>query len=565
MADLPESGRGRMAGFPGRLMPQRLAPKLIVALTLIVVVVLGISALITLAITRRQLQEQMILSADQISGTIFHGTWQAMLADRRDDAYQMMRNIGRQPGIERIRIMNREGKVMFSTGPDAGTMVDKHTEACYVCHSESQPLVRVDVPSRVRVFHRPRGGRLMGMITPIYNEPACSEAECHAHPSGIQVLGVFDVDMSLERIDHATAMAGLRALAVTLLTILCIGLFIAFFVRRVVERPIHRLIEGTDAVSRMNLDSPIGIESRDEVGELARSFDLMRLRLKGALEELNQFTQELERKVRERTEELQATQQNLVRRDRLASLGQLSAVMAHEINNPIAGVRNLAMLMNRLLTEKGIPPERAAQFRAYLNQVEEETERVGRIVTDLLSFSRQGKPMREPIDLNAVVRNTLALTAPRLEQSRVRSRLEPDDTLPKVPCDKAQIMQVVLNLVMNSAEAMTDGGEIVLRTFRDGSAGAAILEIQDSGAGIPAEHLARVFDPFFTTKPDGQGVGLGLAVVYGIVDAHGGTVELRSQEGAGTTVRVALPLGSGAVAPAPLGAVPEGRPPAERG
>jgi two-component system NtrC family sensor kinase len=566
------------------VVPRKLAPKLIVCLTLIVIVVHGTSALITLDIHQRQLRQEMILGADQISGTIIHGTWQAMLADRRDDAYQMMRNIGRQAGIERIRIFNREGRVMFSSGPDAGTMVDKNAEACFLCHAQSRPLVRVDVPSRVRIFRRPSGGRVMGMVTPIYNEAACYEAACHAHPRELQVLGVIDVDMSLARVDREMAGARARALGVAVMTVIITGTFIALFVRRFVGRPIRRLIEATQSVSRMNLDQAVGVHTGDEVGELAWSFDLMRQHLSRAVEANLQFTQELEKKVAERTAQLVATRQNLERKDRLASLGALSATMAHEINNPVAGVRNLATLMNRLLTDEGLPPAGVARFRAYLEQVEEETGRVGRIVTDLLSFSRQGQPVREPTDLNTVLQNTLTLLSPRLHQYWIWCRLEADESLPLVPCDKAQVMQVVLNLVMNAAEAMGEGGEIVLRTRyernsspwvgtggeerpagegrRDGmeprdmaerpdvtedpgiveSRGMAVVEIQDCGRGIPEDLLARVFDPFFTTKPEGQGVGLGLAVVYGIVEAHGGTIELSSKPGKGTTARVILPL-----------------------
>jgi two-component system, NtrC family, sensor kinase len=521
-------------------VPRKLAPKLIVYLTLIVVVVQGTSAFITLDIHQRQLREEMILGADQISGSITRGTWQAMLADRREDAYQMMQNIGRQIGIERIRIFNREGRVMFSTGPDAGMMVDKNAEACYLCHAQRRPLVRVDVPSRVRIFRRPSVGRILGMVTPVYNEPACYEAECQAHPQELQVLGVLDVDMSLGRVDREMATARVRALGVAMVTILLTGTFIVFFVRRFVGKPIRQLIEATHAVSQMDLDQAVHVRTGDELGELARSFDLMRRRLKSAVEANLQFTQELEKKVAERTVQLEATRQNLAQKDRLASLGALSATMAHEINNPVAGVRNLAMLMNRLLKDEGLPPGGVAKFRAYLEQVEEETGRVGRIVADLLSFSRQGQPLREPTDLNTVLRKTLTLLSARLQQDWIWCRFEADESLPPVPCDKAQVMQVVLNLIMNGAEAMKDGGEIVLRTRHEGD--LAVLEVQDCGAGMSEELLARVFDPFFTTKSQGQGVGLGLAVVYGIVDAHGGTIELCSKPGEGTTARVMLPL-----------------------
>ncbi len=526
----------------GKASPQRLAPKLILWLTLIVVAVLGLSTAVNLRIHEKQLQEEMILGADELSGTVVNGMWNAMLADRRQDAYRMMQNIARGPGIERIRIFNKEGRVMFSTGREAGTLVDKNAEACYLCHARQQPLVHVTVPSRVRIFRRPAGGRLMGLVTPIYNEPSCSNADCHAHPAEIHVLGVLDLDMSLVRVDREMRGARWRALGVMFLTIALAGGFIALFVRRFVGRPIGELIRATKAAARMDLEQPIDLSARDEIGELARSFEIMRRRLREALDEINSFARELEQKVAERTAQLRAAEQNLIRQDRLASLGQLSASMAHEINNPISGVRNLAALLNRILGQDGVPPERLPEFRSYLGQIEMETARVGRIVADLLTFSRQSRPKPVPCDLNEVVRNTLSLIAHKLADSRVWLQLSLAGDLPPVPCDKAQIMQVVLNLVMNSAESTPHGGRVVLCTFVDRAADRAVIEIEDAGSGIPEEHLARVFDPFFTTKEDGKGVGLGLAVVYGIVQGHDGTIEIESEPGKGTLVRVGLPL-----------------------
>src|SRR5262249_39728456 len=158
-------------------------------------------------------------------------------------------------------------------------------------------------------------------------------------------------------------------------------------------------IDGAHKVSEMELDQPLDIRGgSEELDELARSFDVMRERLRTALAEINQFTQKLETKVEERTEQLKAAQKKLVQSDRLAPLGQLSASVAHEINNPISGVLNLAMLLQRMLKENGVPPERLPEFRKYLAQVINETGRVGRIVSDLLAFSRRGKPQRAPAD-----------------------------------------------------------------------------------------------------------------------------------------------------------------------
>jgi two-component system, NtrC family, sensor kinase len=229
--------------------------------------------------------------------------------------------------------------------------------------------------------------------------------------------------------------------------------------------------------------------------------------------------------------------------DRLASLGQLSASVAHEINNPVSGVLNLAMLMQRILKDDGIPPARIPEFRKYLGQVIAETTRVGRIVSDLLSFSRRSKPQRSLADLNKIIRSTLSLVAHKAKLAGVELDVRLDDMLPSIPCDSSQIQQVVLNLVMNAMEATQQkGGHVDVTTSLAPAGAGAILAVTDNGEGIPPENLSKIFDPFFTTKPEGKGVGLGLAVLYGIVEAHGGEVDVRSEVGNGTTFTVRLPL-----------------------
>ena len=527
---------------PGRPRGWRLATKLIVSLTVIVVATLGSFVPVSLLFLERQRQREVLLGADQLSKTIVSSTWNAMLRDSRDEAYRAMTMIGRQQGIERIRIFNKEGRVMFSSWPETGLLVDKRAEACFLCHEAGKPLIHVDLPTRSRVFRREAGGRVLAMVTPIYNDPPCSAAPCHAHPPSQTVLGVLDVHMSLDRVDREIASARTRGILAAVAIVASTSLCIFVFVRRSVGRPIDRLIRATRAASAMNLNETVPVETRDELGELGESFNLMSARLRTALEELGQFAQSLERKVEERTAQLEATRETLVRRDRLASLGQLSASVAHEINNPLSGVLNYTMLMDRILRPDGIPPGRVDEFRSYLGQVAQETARVGRIVTSLLAFARQSRPNRSPHDVNDMIRATLALVQHKLEMSRVYARLELDPDLPLVPCDGSQVRQVVMNLVMNAAESMPDGGSIVVRTAVVPASEAVRIEVADRGAGIAPQNLAHVFDPFFTTKGDGQGTGLGLTVVYGIVNAHGGNIEIDSRPGEGTTVRVLLPL-----------------------
>ena len=520
----------------------RLAFKLILSLTLIVAIVAGISQVINSRTQEQQLLDEVILAADQLSRSITSATWEAMLMDQRGAAYKIMKTIALKQGIDRIRIFNRDGGLMFSTAPNELPRLDKSAELCAPCHLSERPLVKPGVKSRARVFQGADGHRKLGMITPIYNEPACSRADCHAHPAAVSVLGVLDIDMDLGRVDVEMGAIRERTLLMIVLEIVLIGIFIVFFTRYFVSKPIERLIEGTQAVSAMKLDQPIEIRSSEELSELASSFNLMRERLQEAVSKNTELTQNLESKVEERTAQLQAAHEKLKTSDRLASLGTLAASVAHEINNPISGVLNLSMLMQRILRDDGIPPDRVKEYREYLQQVTQETSRVGRIVADLLAFSRRSKPQRSLADLNAVIRRTLALITHKLELARVEVRTELAEPLPSVYCDSSQIQQVVLNLLLNAAEATRGAGLIVVRTRPVYQGNQVILEVQDNGSGIPPDILKHIFDPFFTTKEEGKGVGLGLAVVYGIIDSHEGEIEVDSKVGQGTTFRVILPM-----------------------
>ncbi len=527
-------------------MLRHLAQRLVIPLTIIVVVVAAFSGLYTTAAEERQLLRMMSEGADQLSRSITSATWHAMLADRRQDAYQVMSTIAQKEGIDRIRMFNRNGVLTFSTKPeDIRHQTDRSLDSCSACHVTSLPLQQMDLAWRTQIFRKPDGRRSLDMVTPIYNEPSCSQSDCHAHPASDKVLGLVDVQLSLAGVDSELATMKMRVLVRVLVEFVLISVFILVFTRRFVSRPLQQLAEGAQAISQMDLDRPIqAADGSIEIERLARAFELMRVNLKSARDEILQFTQTLESKVAERSRQLQAAQQKLQNSDRLASLGQLAASVAHEINNPISGVLNLSVLMQRILKEDGIPAARVPEFRKYLSQVTQETTRVGRIVSDLLSFSRRGKPQRTEADLNRLIRSTVSLVDHKLKLANMGLELKLASSLPRVLCDAGQIQQVVLNLVLNAAEAMQSHGSGTVRVEtapgQDGQ--SVVLSVSDAGEGIPPEILPRIFDPFFTTKSDGKGVGLGLAVSYGIVQAHNGEIEVRSRPGEGTVFSVTLPL-----------------------
>jgi two-component system NtrC family sensor kinase len=547
----PECHDGRQP-VNGPRMPRKLGPKLILSLTILIVAISGISGYLNLRTQKKQLVETMILGADQLSRSITSATWHAMLDDDRRAAYQIMQVIADKQGVDRIRMYNREGYMVFSTDPrEQHTVAKSNNEVCASCHNKDAIRDSPTEDARVRYAKSPEGIKTINMVAPIYNEPSCSNAACHAHRASTKVLGVVDVGLRLDPVQRQTRAITLQTIGWTFLEVMIGAAFVILFTKRFVATPIRELIAGTKAVSEMELDHPITIGTArrsQELDELVDSFNRMRERLKVAVAELNDMQATLESKVEERTHQLKATQKKLVQSDRLATLGQLAASVAHEINNPVSGVLNLSMLLERLMVNGSFPPGREADFRKYLSMISTETARVGRIVSDLLAFSRRSTPQRAPADLNKLVRTTMGLADHKLKLISAEIVLDLQENLPLVECDSSQMQQVILNLVLNGAQAMQPrgGGKLTVRTRLIPQEQSVELSVRDTGEGIAPENMSKIFDPFFTTKAEGKGVGLGLAVLYGIVKAHDGEVEVASQRSEGTTFTITLPLKSSA-------------------
>src|SRR5579862_8565326 len=341
-------------------MPRRLGSKLILSLTILIVAISGVSGYLNFRTQKKQLVETMILGADQLSRSITGATWHAMLDDDRKAAYEIMRVIADKQGVDRIRMYNREGRLVFSTdGREPLTTANASSEVCASCHSKEALHNRPTEDARVRYATSPDGVKTINMVAPIYNEPSCSNASCHAHRASTKVLGVVDVALRLDPVQKQTRAITLQTIVLTALEVAIGAAFVILFTRRFVATPIQQLIEGTQAVSEMELDRPLDIgkaRGTQELDELVDSFNRMRERLKLAVAELNDMQQTLEDKVDERTQQLKAAQRKLVQSEKLATLGQLAASVAHEINNPVSGVLNLSMLLERLMASGAYPP-----------------------------------------------------------------------------------------------------------------------------------------------------------------------------------------------------------------
>jgi len=538
------------------LWHQRLSVRLLGMVGVIATVTVGAFFLAEIGV-QRHLLSQVVAESDLLSQTIRQSLHRAMLQDRRPDAYAIMEDVGRQPGIEKVRLFDENGQVTFSTAQgERGTLVDRKAEACVVCHPDSGPIHAVGLEERSRLFTQD-GRRMLGIVTGFHNEPSCSTAECHAHPADRKVLGVLDVSLSLARLDAETRGFRWLSLGIAAGVALSLALFVWFFARHQVVQPVAALLQATRRISRDQLELEIPVTWSGELGLLAASFNDMTRRLRGARGEVDTLMHSLERQVKERTAALEAAQDQLVRNEKLSSLGKLAASIAHEINNPLAGILTFAKLIVRNL-DQGLPDEATRKVMVKnLLLVQRETERCSAIVRNLLDFARERPLTVVEVDPNAVVEEALQLLANQIHIQGVAidKRLGP---IPTVQGDFGQLRQAFVNVVMNACEAMARGGRLSIESAMVENGKWVEVAFTDTGPGITPDVLSKIFDPFFTTKE--RGTGLGLSVVYGIVERHAGKIELRSEVGKGTRVAIRLPplTGAGTAASAPSGAAGTG-------
>jgi len=263
------------------------------------------------------------------------------------------------------------------------------------------------------------------------------------------------------------------------------------------------------------------------------------------MKEEEEMARRLEKMVEDRTRELKETHSKLLHNDKMASLGKLSASVVHEINNPISGILNLVILMSRMVEGGTLQQKETDQFSRYLRLMESETRRISRIVSNLLSFSRDSRMEFGTVNLNQIIEKTLFLNANLLKLHSIKVAVDLDQGLPPLMGSEDRLQQVFMNLVSNAVEAMeTSPGERILNISSKPlpEKGSVSVAFTDTGVGIPQENLSKLFEPFFSTKKKGKGVGLGLSVVYGIIQEHGGSVQVQSKEGRGTTFTIELPL-----------------------
>jgi len=616
-------------------MINKIGFKLITAVGIATIIIIIIIAYLNI-----QSQSELVLNEvegriNQLNETVKKSTYLGMMNNHQEYTHQIINSIGEQECIQFVRVFNKEGLIIYSSdSSQINKQVDISGEACYSCHISDQPLERLQTEERTRMFQGDLG-RVMGNINPIYNEPSCYEAECHAHSSEQTVLGVIDITFCLREIDQSIAKSRYKMLVFALCAIIAISIVLWIFVRTWVDKPVKELVDATNNVASGNLNFTLPPISNDELGVLARSFNNM-------------------------TKKLAEARLQIFQSDKMASLGKLAAGVAHEINNPLTGILTYSSFL--LKRTKGQP-----EFQEDLSIIVRETKRSREIVKGLLDFARQTVPKKNNAQINNIIKRATEVINNQLNINHIKLDQQLEKDLPEIKIDSNQIQQVIINLFVNSIQAFKDGNgkisvstklinlkpygitqiknaicpkahnlmddtvkidgmsSIKIQAKIDGKFGyinidpiygknrnhygiqikpktlvniscptcnISLLEqntrcpecngtvyyfevpgkgtfngcavkgcewqhwkeienngeqkyvetiISDNGCGISKENMVKIFDPFFSTKGQ-KGTGLGLAVIWGIIDNHGGQITVNSEEGKGTTFTIRLPL-----------------------
>ena len=614
----------------------KISLKLIFTVGVVTIGIISVSSFLSIQAQRNELLAQAEIYANKLSETIKNSTHLSMLENKEEQTRYIINTIAQEPGLREIRIFNKEGRIIFSSQKDViGQLVDKNAEACYACHTKYEPLEKLPMEERTRIYQLDTNSpRILGIINPIYNELSCWAADCHVHPKEQKVLGVLDVQLSLKELDAQIASSEFRSIIFAVIAIALLSLIIGIFVRRWIEKPVNELVNATEQVGTGNLNYVIKDLGSDELGLLAKSFNNM-------------------------TQKLADARLQLFQSDKMASMGRLAAGVAHEINNPLTAVLTYSSFLLKRATN--------SELQEDLKVIVRETKRSREIVKSLLDFARQSVPKKSNANINEIISNAVAVVDNQLSMKHIKLEKNLEENIPLFKIDSNQMQQVFINLLVNASEAVQEKSGVIsvasrilgltpygtlqiknavcskrhslmddeikidgkpsikLKLVQNGKEGFVNLDptygknrdkygieiksseqvqiscpkcnisvvdkesvcpkcratvytfevpprgifegcinpqcdwqrwafvdeagvrdyveikISDNGTGIAKEDLPRIFEPFYSTKGQ-KGTGLGLAVIWGIIDNHDGTINVESEIGQGTIFTILLPI-----------------------
>jgi two-component system NtrC family sensor kinase len=480
-----------------------------------------------------------------VEGSLYH----SMLQNDKSALQGTLDIINTMSGIDDVNMYDDKDSLVYSSFSSDTT---SHSNPnCLNCHENIKsmfPLKEksyriINVKSECSMNQNDNSHRHLLIRSPILNEKSCYTSSCHAHKESDEVLGSLVIKLPLIDLDNAVKKSSTEFyLLATIITLLLISVLI-FFTRKRIKDPLNDIIRASVAVASGNKDTRLEIKPNqlDDMRMVSQAFNDMLDNLQSATEELQNWSQQLEYKVQKKSEELGAAQNELIHIERIASLGKLSSSVAHEINNPLSGILVYTKLIYKQLSNPELYASKKDSILRHLKLIESETKRCGDIVKGLLDFSRKDQEDFETKHLNAILQDTYDLMTHPITIAGISFLKDFEAKLDLVFCSPNQMKQACVAILVNASEAVLENGEIVIST-RNPDRETVKIDISDNGIGIPAEDIPHIFEPFFSTKQDTSGIGLGLAIVHGIVKSHNGKIEVKSEIGKGTTISITLPL-----------------------
>jgi len=532
-------------GLLPRVRLRSLSVRLLVPLLVLIGAALALHAFLSYRATRERFVKLVSDEAHHYANLILRTTHDRMLLDREVDVQRTMTHLAEDDRVVALRIFDPEGRIVQSAAPgEVGSRVNRASDQpCTSCHVGGQGGQEQRTRNVLTSFGDTPALRHLAVIP---NERSCATTGCHRPASEQPVLGLLDVELTMVPLQQAMVRARTQTLWTMLGMVLVTGVFTTGLVNHLVHKPMRKLLAGTRRLAAGDLDARIELKAEDELAHLARSINHMAADVQAARHEVTKWSRQLEEKVVAKSDELRRAQGQVIHMERMASLGKLAATVAHELNNPMSGILMCARLVERELQDHDIPAPPREEIGKNLRLIQDECRRCGSIVQNLLLFARQseGAPMA-PVDVNVIAERSLMLIRHRLQISDIALEYARIDTDPCVVADAGQLEQAMVALLVNAVEALSapdgsgGGGRLSLRLCADDT--SVTVEVADTGVGIHPDVLPQIFEPFFSTKHQESGVGLGLAVVFGIVQRHNGTIDVTSEPGRGATFTMRLP------------------------
>ena len=481
-----------------------------------------------------------------VGGSLYH----SMLENDKSTLQNTLDIINTMPGIDEVNMYDSQDNLVYSSIPSDTT--NNHSNPnCLSCHSNLKAMFPskgkhykiIDVGSDCKMNHNDNKGRHLLIKLPILNEKSCYQSSCHAHKASDEILGSLIIKIPLSELDAAVQKSSTEFFLLAILTTLFLVGFLIFFTRQRIKKPLNALVKASIAVANGDKSTRVEImpNQLDDMKMVSKAFNDMLDNLQAATNELENWSQQLEYKVQKKSEELSSAQNELIHIERLASLGKLSSSVAHEINNPLSGILIYTKLIYKQLSNPELYASKRDSMLKHLKLIESEAKRCGEIVKGLLEFSKKDQEDFEPRHLHEILQETYELMSHPIKIANINFYSDFTATSDLIYCSPNQIKQACVAMLVNASESLNENGEIIIRTLNPNEE-TVRFEIVDNGIGISVDDIPHIFEPFFSTKHNASGIGLGLAIVHGIMQSHNGKIQVKSEPAQGTTFSITLPL-----------------------